>query len=143
MTRVYVDSSVLFSAAYSSKGHSREVLLMAAREEITVVISQLVVDETRRNLADHAPHLIEYLELIIAAIPFEYIRPTKSEVLGAAEYVVLKDAPIVAAAKKAKVDLLITLDKKHLLDKQEIVEASGVAIVTPKEAVEYLRKTNR
>ena len=58
MTRVFVDSSVLFSAAYSSKGHSREVLLKAAREEITVGISQPVVDETRRNLADHAPHLI-------------------------------------------------------------------------------------
>jgi len=64
MARAFLDYSVLFSAAYSSKVHSRELLIMAAREEITVVISQLVVDETRRNLADHAPQRIEYLELI-------------------------------------------------------------------------------
>ena len=56
------------------------------------------------------------------------------------EYVVLKDAPIVAAARKAKVDMLITLDKKHLLDKQEIAQASGLAIVTPRKAVESLQK---
>jgi len=48
----------------------------------------------------------------------------------------------VAAAKKARVDMLITLDKKHLLDKQEIAETSGIAIVTPKEAVETFRKKN-
>jgi len=140
MTRIFLDSSVLFSAAYSSKGHSRDLLLMAAREEITVVISQLVLDETRRNLAESTPQQTAYLDLIIAAIPFEYIRPTKREVLAAAEHVAMKDAPILAAARKARVDLLVTLDKKHLLGKPELTEISGVAIVTPKEAIEYLQK---
>jgi len=81
-------------------------------------------------------------DLIIAAIPFEYIRPTKREVLAAAEHVAMKDATILAAARKARVDLLVTLDKKHLLGKPELTEISRVAIVTPEGAVEYLQKTN-
>jgi predicted nucleic acid-binding protein len=44
--------SVFFSAVYSAKGHSRDLLLMAAREEITLVVSQLVIDETRRNISE-------------------------------------------------------------------------------------------
>lgn len=43
MMRIFLDSSVQFSAIYSSRGHSRDLLLMAAREEITLVISQLVL----------------------------------------------------------------------------------------------------
>src|SRR3990170_1527967 len=80
--------------------------------------------------------------LFFPAIPFEYIRPTKREVLAAAEHVAMKDAPILAAARKARVDLLVTLDKKHLLGKPELTEISRVAIVTPEGAVEYLQKTN-
>ena len=140
MTRIFLDSSVLFSAAYSSKGHSRDLFLRAAREEITVVISQLVLEETRRNLAESAPQHTVYLDLIITAIPFEYIRPTRREVLAAAEHVAMKDAPILAAARKARVDFLITLDKKHFLGKPELTAISRVAIVTPKEAIEYLQK---
>jgi predicted nucleic acid-binding protein len=50
----------------------------------------------------------------------------------------LKDAPIVAAAKKAQADMLVTLDKKHLLGKPELAMYAGMKIVTPKEAIEFL-----
>lgn len=48
--RLFIDSSVLFSAANSAKGHSRDLLLMGASGEITIVISDYVLEETRRNL---------------------------------------------------------------------------------------------
>lgn len=32
MTRIFIDSSVSFSAAYSSRGHSRDLILMALGE---------------------------------------------------------------------------------------------------------------
>lgn len=135
MTRIFLDSSVLFSAAYSPKGYSRDLILMAAREEVTIVISQLVLTETRRNLAESTNKHVYFLDLIIANIPFEYVRPTKRDIITAAKNVVLKDAPIVAAAKKAKVDLLITLDKKHLLGKPKLSKFVEADIVTPNEAV--------
>jgi hypothetical protein len=57
---------------------------------------------------------------------------------AAAERVALKDAPIEAAACKAKVDLLVTLDKKHLLGKPALAKYVGAEIVAPKEAVKRL-----
>jgi len=42
--------------------------------------------------------------------------------LNMGEFANAKDAPIVVAARKGKVDLLVTLDQKHLLGKPEITE---------------------
>jgi len=142
MIRVFLDSSVLFSAAYSSRGHSRDLVIMAAREEFTAVISHIVVDEVRRNLIEIDPELAVYLDLVLEAIPFEFVRPSRQDVVGAAKHVALKDAPIVAAAKRRKVDLLVTLDKKHLLGKPALAKFVGAEIVTPKEAIALIKGLN-
>ena len=55
MQRLFLDSSVLFAAAYPRTGHARDLVLMAVRGEITVVVSHLVLEETRRNLAESIP----------------------------------------------------------------------------------------
>jgi predicted nucleic acid-binding protein len=136
MKRLFIDSSVLFSAAYSSRGHARDLIIMAAREEVILVVSPLVLEETRRNLGESAPETVGLFDLLVQTIPFEIVQPTKEEVLEAARVVVLKDAPILAAAKTSRVDLLVTLDRKHLLDKPMLVQYLGVKIVTPKTAVD-------
>jgi predicted nucleic acid-binding protein len=138
MKRLFIDSSVLFSAAYSARGHARDLIVMAAREEVILVISPLVLDETRRNLEESAPETLPLFDLLVHTIPFEIIQPTKEDVLDAAKVVVLKDAPIVAAAKSSRADMLVTLDKKHLLDKPTLVQYLGVQIVTAKGAVDLL-----
>ncbi len=142
MKRFFIDSSVLFSADYSPRGNARNIILMAARKELTAVISKLVIDETNRNMIEKAPEKAHLLETIIDNVPFEITRPTKREVLAAAKHTELKDAPIIAAAKKAKVDLVVTLDKKHLLDKPELAKYIRAEIVTPKEAVGLLESNN-
>lgn len=140
MKRFFIDSSVLFSAAYSPRGNARKIILMATRKELTAVISKLVIDETNRNMIEKAPEKVHLLETIIDNIPFEITRPTKREVLAAAKHTELKDAPIIAAAKKTNVDLLVTLDKKHLLGRPELAKYIKAEIVTPKEAVSLLVK---
>ena len=137
MKRVFIDSSVFFSAAYSEKGASRELLLMGARGEVILVLSSLVLEETRRNLSEVSPDLAMLFDLIVDAIPFEIIQPTKDEVVLAAKMVEIKDAPILAAARKARADLLVTLDKKHLLGKPELVKFVGMPIVVPGEAITH------
>ena len=39
MIRAFFDSNVLFSAMYSSKGYSHDLLIMAVRKEFQMVIS--------------------------------------------------------------------------------------------------------
>jgi len=50
MIRAFVDASVLFAAAYSETGASREIIRQAIRGKIQLVASQLVLEEARRNL---------------------------------------------------------------------------------------------
>ena len=138
MRRLFIDSSVLFSAAYSSRGHARDLIIMAARGEVILLVSPLVLEETRRNLEESAPETVELFDLLVQTIPFELVQPTREDVLEAARVVVFKDAPILAAAKSSQADMLVTLDRKHLLDKPMLVQYSGVQIVTPKGAVDII-----
>ena len=142
MKRIFIDSSVLFSALYSDRGHSSDLLKMAVRKEIVLVLNDVVLEESRRNLARYGQELVAYFDLIVESIPYEVVELTQEEIIEAARRVVLKDAPILAAARKAKADLLVSLDKKHLLGKPELAAFAGVEIVTPLEAIAYLRKSN-
>src|SRR3970282_1010812 len=110
--RIFMDSSVLFSAANSSKRHSRDLILMSASGEITIVISSFVLQETNRNLSGLSRPPLEHLDQIIQNANIDIVDAAKQAVLDAAKLVVLKDAPIIAAAKTAKVNMLVTLDKK-------------------------------
>ena len=59
MKRLFIDSSVLFSAAYSSRGNARNIILMAARKELTAVISKLVINETLGIYTCFPKHLLD------------------------------------------------------------------------------------
>lgn len=139
MTRVFIDSSVFFSAAYSSRGHARDLIMMALRGEVDLVLSKLVIEETRRNLASNMPDSLSFMEFILESVPYEIVQPLKEQVLEAGKYTALKDAPIAAAAKGANVEMLVTLDRKHLLGKPNLVRYVGSDIITPKEAVKRIK----
>ena len=62
MTKVFVDSSVLFSACYSSTGASREIIRKAISGEIKLVISRHVIEEVERNLEKDAPQVIKIFQ---------------------------------------------------------------------------------
>jgi len=138
MKQVFIDSSVLFAAAYSDKGYARDLIIIGIREQAHLVISSLVMQETRRNLADFAPETLPALERIYELVGFEVVNPSKQAVLEAAKLVALKDAPILAAAKSAKVDILATLDKRHLLDRPELESFIAARILRPKEAYKWI-----
>lgn len=136
MLRFFIDSSVLFAAAYSTRGHAADLLKAALLIKLTLVISPMVLEETRRNLAYVDISTLPAFERLITTIPFENVHPSREEVLAATTVVVTKDAPIVAAAKLAGVDALVTMDKKHLLNHPEIEIFAQTKVWTPKEAYE-------
>lgn len=101
-----------------------------------LVISPLVMEETRRNLAGYDPDTLPALERILTLLPFKIINPSREEILEAARIVALKDAPILAAAKAAKADALVTLDQRHLLDRPELERFLAGRILRLNEAYE-------
>jgi predicted nucleic acid-binding protein len=139
MRRIFVDSSVLFSAVYSSSGHSSDLLTMSAVGEITAVVSEFVITETRRNILELKPDRIAVLDRILNTANLELKNPTTANVAKAAQLIILKDAPIIAAAKTAKVDMLVSLDRRHILGKPELEAYIGAPILTPIEAFQKLK----
>jgi predicted nucleic acid-binding protein len=115
---------------------------MAFNGEIQLVVSNYVLKETRRNLESKSTDDLLFLDFVLDNLQIELVKPTKAQVLAAAKHVDMKDAPIIAAAKKARVDLLVTLDQKHLLGRPELAKYSDASIVTPREAVAYLKQKN-
>jgi predicted nucleic acid-binding protein len=136
---VFLDSSVLYAAAFSATGPARRLLLKGFAGHITLSLSDLVLEETKRNLAKNAPAALPAFTIIADLLLSAVTNPTKADVLKAAQIVHLKDAPIVAAAAKGKAHYLATHDVKHLLSHAQAIErAYGVVVLTPAELLRIL-----
>jgi len=133
MKRAFIDSSVLFAAACSA-GKARDLIDLGIQGKIQLVISSLVMEETRKNLARYAPEALAALEQIFNTILFEIFNPSKETVVDACRLVTPADAPLVAAARSAHVDVLVTLDQAHLLERPALEGFAGVRILAPEQA---------
>lgn len=139
MRKVFIDSSVLFSACYSSTGASREIIRQAISGKLKLVISKHIIEEVERNLEKDARDVIPIFQQFLITIPFMIVHPTKEEVEKAASCVDLKDAPILAAARKAKVDYLVSLDTRHLVNVPEVTNCADTEIVLPGEFLKIIK----
>jgi hypothetical protein len=99
---VFLDSSVLYAAAFSATGPARRLILKGFQGSVTLCISDLVLAETKRNLSKNAPAALPCLTIIVDLLAPYVIRPTKAEVLKASQIVHLKDAPILQSLNKGK-----------------------------------------
>jgi predicted nucleic acid-binding protein len=136
---VFLDSSVLYAAVFSATGPARRLILKGLQGNVTLCISDLVLEETKRNLTKNAPSALPYFIIIADLLSPQAVHPTKAEVLRAATIVHLKDAPIVAGAAKAKAEYLATHDVKHLLTQaQAIARGYGITVLTPADMLHIL-----
>jgi predicted nucleic acid-binding protein len=139
MIRAFLDASILYAALVSQSGASRELLRRHVSGEVKLVISVYVVDETRRNLTNKQPDLAQSLELLLDILMFETVEVPIEAIREAATYTVLKDAPVIAAARSSGCEYLLTFDKQHLLNHHEIASRSSLLIITPGELMRKLR----
>jgi len=139
MIRVFIDASVLFSAALSATGASREILLRGIRREVELLASDLVLEEVRRNLVAKCPDRLHDLDDLLEAMTLHIVNPHRRQVIAAASYTELKDAPIVAAAQQARADFLVSLDRAHLVDVPAVATRSGLRIMLPSTLLMLLR----
>src|SRR4051794_39325744 len=105
-SRAFIDSTVLMAASISATGAGRALILRGMRGEVQLFISPLVLLETERNLYNKAPQALGDFNAFKDALVANLVNPTKIAVLQAAHFVALKDAPIVAAAQRARADYL-------------------------------------
>lgn len=119
------------AATISAQGRARDLLNAAFRGYLTLIVSDDVIEECRRNLGRKAPHVLPLFEEFLASIP-DRAAPTVVAVRETAKVIEPKDAPIVAAAIAAGATYLASYDRRHLLAKaDEIGERYGIAVTTP------------
>lgn len=138
---VFLDASVLFAASDSATGASREIIRYVLRNAIDAVISELVLEEAERNLSVKRPQALPYFYVLRDTVPFKIVEPTRDEVLAMQPHTAFKDAPILAAAKKADVYCLVSLDRRHMIEKREAIKKQiGLKILLPSELLDLLRR---
>jgi len=138
--RVFLDTSVLISGLASSTGASAAIRDLGEAEELRIVLSRQVLVEADRVLLGKFPQLIErYRRFIKNVAPELADDPSQEAVRAAAAVIDPDDAPILAAAKQARVNYLVTLNTRHFL--LPAVRAFYAApIVTPGEFLTAFRE---
>ena len=138
MIQVFVDASVLVAAVLSPTGGASALLEMAIRGRVNLLISDDIVEEVKRNV----PKLADKFEILLRLVPFHYVSVTAEDVSAALDYTVAKDAHVVAAAKKATVEYLVTFDEKHLLHNEVLKQNVTFSMLKPGDLLQLLRGTD-
>jgi len=139
--KAFLDASVLFAAAYSPRGSAYQVLRRALEGAITILVSEDVVVEARRNLEVKAPEALADYELLVERLPLTITEdPTPEAIKGVSRYLNPNDAIILAAAITAQLDYFVTWDRKHLLSDPAVAEKSGLTIITPGDLLPAIGK---
>jgi len=109
--RVFVDANVLIRGVTFPR-FPYEVLRLAARHEIVLVISPSVLDDVRYYVGQLFPDHVDKLEVFLTTALVEIAdEPTPEEVKANHDSVRdIDDVPVVLAAANAKVDFLVSTD---------------------------------
>lgn len=131
-TRLFLDSSVLFSAVWSVTGGSAKIISWASERKIEAVVSKNVVAEVERNVGDKLSEAYwSRFENLLLFLEIDRTTTDNDEFEKAKEVIISKDAVILADAKRCKVDILVTLDKKDMLQPKVHKFMHPIRVMTP------------
>jgi predicted nucleic acid-binding protein len=111
--RLFLDANILFSAAHNPDGNARALFSLARQGLVKLYSSGFARDEAVRNIGLKFPQCGEALEGLLDAV--KHVPEPQLQFVRSAKLVGLpeKDAPILGAATAARVDVLVTGDKRH------------------------------
>lgn len=141
MLRFFLDASVIFAMGYSRTGASYELFVLARNEKIALLTSKYALDEVLRRVNTKYPERLQDFEELHEDKVLQIVESEETE-LDAAQLCVADpyDAPIIAAAKRAKADGLVSFDRKHL-HTPSVEKYIGAPVITARDALEMLRNT--
>lgn len=138
---LFLDSSALFAGIVSADGAARALLLLAELGQVRLLISEQVIAETERAIARKAPGVLgELRQAILQSQAGILSDPDPQDVCEHLDWMVdPADVPILLAAMRAKVDYLVTLNRRHFLDDPQVAQRSRLRIGTPGDALAWVR----
>jgi predicted nucleic acid-binding protein len=124
--RVFLDTSVLFSAVLSSTGGARKLFLLGEAGKLDLRVGRHVLreaDEVVRRKAPASLHLLaQLLELgCVETVP----APTPKQIESARSVIAYRpDAYVLAEAIRSEADWFVTHDKEHFLKARASIKLS-------------------
>lgn len=131
MSTILIDSSVLFSACKSKNGASALILAHCRKGTITGYISPYILGEVKKHV-QHEEYIVKQrLHFFIQQSKLQVAIPTENEVKSCEQIIAVKDASVLAAAKKCTAHYLITLDKRDFMKESVSIFMAPTVICTP------------
>jgi len=136
---VYVDASVIIAALLSPTGGSAKIFDLIRRKKIVGITSQTVIDE----VLDHSEKIqrspTDIHEFIVKHNLLVRKRVTRKEIDPYVHSIDVDDAHLIAGAKLTTCDILVSLDKKHVLQEKVKQMFKEITFMSPKELIEYMK----
>lgn len=136
MRKVFLDSSVLFTAVNSPTGGSSKLFTL---KRLMLCTSRVVLTEVERNVRKklQSYHLDRFF-LLVSKLQIIKQKPRATLINLAKKVIHEKDAVILAEAKQAEIDILATLDMKHFFTEKAMKFIAPKKIMTPKMVIEMM-----
>lgn len=128
MTRVFLDSNVLFSAAYNPDSVLRDLWTL---RDVTLITSEYAAKETRDNIPDDARCRNDLRDLLARVERVMEAPPDAPNGQRAWDLPDADDVPILMAAIRSRCDYLLTGDRHFAEFFGRSVE--GVTVMKPTE----------
>jgi len=133
--RLFLDANVIFTAAHNPAGRSSALFELASRGLCSLSTSPHAAEEARRNLRLKYPTAVLRAEALLRVVTMEPEATPAAVAWAVEQHLPLKDAPVLAAAVVAGVDVLVTGDRTHfghLFGRR----LRGLDVLTPTQALE-------
>lgn len=135
MAKVFLDANVYFSASRSPKGGSAAILKLIESKKLIDYATKEVLREAELNIRLKEPLAarLRFYELLTEIKPRMITISKKQARVRFLKIINRKDTYVLEGARNAKVEYLVTLDRKHFFTK--IVKQSKLPfeILTPGE----------
>ena len=130
--RLFLDACILVSAANFPEGGNARLLQLAAEGKVRLVGTRRILHEAKNNIIDLLGRpLWAWFVRTVGTLRISLAdSPTKAEKAEWSKITHEKDAHVLAGAIKGKADILISLDRRHVL-KPSVQEVFPIPIMSP------------
>jgi predicted nucleic acid-binding protein len=138
---VFLDTSALFAACWSSEGGARLILKLGEAGALKVLVSPQVLLEAERTLRKKAQDLLPLLAILLDASRVLTVKSAGAKAVRELTKVVGHpgDAQIAADAAASDANYLVTLDRRHLLGNARLASVMPYTVATPGDFIDWFR----
>jgi putative PIN family toxin of toxin-antitoxin system len=133
-----IDANVFFSACVWPRS-SYHIIRHALNNDIRLVLSKYVIEQTRRNIRDKFPRHLNRFEIYLELLDYDLVEdPTREDVYNNISLVRdITDVPIALSAINNNVNCLVSEDNDFLIDDETTRELRQHIII--KNSKDFLR----